>query len=349
MVALGFSFLCSLLESTLLTVTPSKIQSAKEAGKKWAMRMALLKEDIDRPLSAILTLNTIAHTMGAAGAGAQYAKVYGNVGESVFAGALTLAILIVTEIIPKTLGARYATFFAPSVSWMLPWLIRFLSPLVWLCKQLTRLLTFGKPETPHTNREELLAMANLGEEHGVIDHDQKTVFENILTLPQMTVADIMTPRPVVFMAPESITGREFIERSKDKPFSRIPVYGENSEQITGFVVRADVLYRCVTKGRDFPLSELKRSIPLAAKTDGVDDLFRRLSQENTHIMMVTDEFGAMAGIVTFEDIIETVLGFEIMDENDRHQDMQALARQLWRERARRMGLAITDENEEQSS
>ncbi|WP_309385145.1 hemolysin family protein [Cerasicoccus frondis] len=340
LIALGFSFLCSLLESTLLTVTPSKIETAKSTGKPWGARMEKLKEDIDRPLSAILTLNTIAHTMGAAGAGAQYAKVYGNVGESIFAGVLTLAILIVTEIIPKTLGARYALFFAPIVSWILPWLIRLLSPLVWFCKQITRLITRGSVEETHTDRAELLAMANLGEEEGIIDRHERTVFQNILELNTMKVEDIMTPRPVVFMISEAMSGQDFLDAIKDKPFTRIPIYGQNRDDVTGFIVRSEALYRCATEGRDFQLKDLRRPILVTPETESVDVLFHRLSEENTHIMLATDEFGSVAGVVTFEDIIETVLGFEIVDENDRHQDLQAFARKLWRSRAERMGISI---------
>jgi len=349
LIALGFSFLCSLLESTLLTVTPSKIESAKAKGQAWGARMELLKEDIDRPLSAILTLNTIAHTMGAAGAGAQYAKVYGNVGESIFAGVLTLAILIVTEIIPKTLGARYALFFAPSVSWLLPWLIRFLSPLVWMCKQITKVLTRGEPESAHTNRDELIAMANLGEEEGIIDLHERNVFHNLLRLDTMRVKDIMTPRPVVFMLSEETTGQKFIEATKDKPFTRIPIYRKTRDDVTGFIVRAEVLYQCLTEGNDFQISQLRRPIIVTSENDQLDSLFRRLSEENTHIMLATDEFGSVAGIVTFEDVIETVLGIEIVDESDRHQDLQAFARKLWRARAERMGINLDDENVQPSS
>lgn len=345
LIALVFSFLCSLLESTLLTVGPSKIESAKSAGKPWGQRMAKLKDDIDRPLSAILTLNTIAHTMGAAGAGAQYARVYGNIGESIFAGVLTLAILIFTEIIPKTLGARYALFFAPSVSWFLPWLIRLLCPLVWFSKQITRIITRGGAQVSHTNREELMAMANLGEEEGIIDQHEKSVFHNILKLNTVKVKDIMTPRPVVFMLSQETTGSEFVELTQDKPFSRIPIHGKTRDDVTGFVVRAEVLYKCLTLPGDFEISELCRPIIITPETELVDSLFRGLSEENTHIMLATDEFGSVSGIVTFEDVIETVLGFEIVDENDRHQDLQALARKLWRTRAERMGIPLSNEVE----
>ncbi|MGE9295879.1 MAG: CNNM domain-containing protein [Puniceicoccales bacterium] len=342
-VALGFSFLCSLLESVLLTITPSKIETAKAMGKAWGARMESLKADIDRPLSAILTLNTIAHTMGAAGAGAQYARVSGEVGESIFAGVLTLAILVLSEIIPKTLGARYALFFAPTVTWILPKMIWTLSPLVWLCMLITRVITRGEPEVTHTDRQELLAMTNLGEEEGIIDQHEKNVFHNMLQLNTMNVKDIMTPRPVVFMLSEQTTGQQFIEATKDRPFSRIPIYGQTRDDVTGFVVRAEVLYRCITQGRDFQIGELRRKILVIPELERVNLLFRRLSEENTHIMLATDEFGSAAGIVTFEDVIETVLGFEIVDENDRHQDLQALARKLWRHRATRMGIPM-DEN-----
>ncbi|MEO0796205.1 MAG: hemolysin family protein [Verrucomicrobiota bacterium] len=343
LIALVFSFLCSLLEATLLTISPSKVESAKSGGLPWGKRMERLKDDIDRPLSAILTLNTIAHTMGAAGAGAQYARVFGNVGESIFAAILTLLILICTEIIPKTLGARYAQFFAPFVSWFLPGLIGLLSPLVWFSKKITRLITRGDATVAHTDRDELMAMANLGEEEGVIDQHQKSVFQNILMLDSVKVQDIMTPRPVVFMLSEDTTGSEFVQLTQDKPFTRIPIYGKTRDEVAGFVVRAEVLNKKLVSPDEFTIKELSRPINVTPETEAVDSLFRRLSKEKTHINLVTDDFGSVSGVVTFEDVIETVLGFEIVDETDLHQDLQALARKLWQARAERMGISTENE------
>ncbi len=332
LIALCFSFICSLLEATLLTVTPAQVESAKAARRPWGKRMQLLKEDIDRPLSAILTLNTFAHTMGAAGAGAQYARVYGDIGEAIFAAALTLAILIFTEIIPKTLGARYALFFAPSVSSFLPWLIRFLAPLVWLCQRITRLIARSSGHGQNYDREELAAMAAASQKQGVIDEREGAVFKNMLRLQLIRISDLMTPRTVVFMRPEDETGSEFIKSIATFPYSRIPVYGESPEQITGFVMRSEVLYKQLTEGEDFQLRDLRRPLAITPEVARLDTVFERMVRERIHIMLVVDEFGSTTGLVTLEDVVETVFGFEIVDESDRYEDMQALARKRWEEK-----------------
>lgn len=349
LIALGFSFLCSLLEATLLTVTPSNIASAKENGQRWAVRMEKLKKDIDRPLSAILTLNTVAHTMGAAGAGAQYARLYGDAAEAVFAGILTLAILIFTEIIPKTLGARYALFFAAPVSVFLPILITVLMPLVWLCQQITRLITFGKAAHVPRHRDELLAMANLGEKAGALHVSEGRIFRNILKMHEMKVTDIMTPRPVVFTLPASLPIKEFPVAAKDVQFSRIPVYGKTKDEIVGVVLRMAVLEQLTAGESTKTLDELKIPVRVATENKQVDLLFRRFLKEQVHLMIVADDFGGLAGVVTLEDVLETIIGFEIVDESDTHEDLQELARRLWKERAGRMGISLSDKSQEAES
>ena len=340
LIALGFSFLCSLLEATLLTVTPSNIASAKEKGRAWGGRMERLKKDIDRPLSAILTLNTIAHTMGAAGAGAQYARLYGNTGEAIFAALLTLAILIFTEIIPKTLGARYALFFAPSVAWFLPFLITLLAPLVWLCQQITKLLTFGRAQHTPKHRDELLALANLGEKAGTLHASESRVFRNLLRMHEMRVSDIMTPSPVVFSLPETMKIADFPVAAQGKAFSRIPIHGSSKDEITGVVMRITVLEKLAAGDSEDSLEALAMQAHITPEAEPVDQLFQRFLDERTQFMVVSDQFGALAGVVTLEDVIETILGFEIVDEGDTHEDLQALARKLWRDRARKMGIEL---------
>ena len=230
LLALAVSFLCSVLEATLLTVTPASIEAAKQRGANWGARMERLKNDIDRPLSAILTLNTIAHTMGAAGAGAEYARLYGNAYEAVFAGALTLAILVVTEIIPKSLGAHFANQLAAPVSWILPGLIRLLAPLVWFSRKLTRLVTFGKAKPVPRLREELLAVARLGERSGDLRKREGSILKNLLDLSRMCVKDIMTPHPVVLSLPQDTMLADFPDLVADRPFSRIPVYDQSPHE-----------------------------------------------------------------------------------------------------------------------
>lgn len=341
-VALGFSFLCSLLEASLLTITNTQLQAAKTKGKRWSGRLQKLKQDIDQPLAAILTLNTIAHTMGATGAGAQYAKVYGDATGGIFAGALTLAVLVLTEIIPKTLGARYAVFFAPFTAAVLPFLQMVLHPIVFFCQLITRLITFGRAAERPKHREELLAVARLGEVEGSIKTGESRIVRNMLELNRITAASIMTPRPVVYMLPEASTLAEFAEHMGKTKFSRIPVYAENSELVSGFVLRSDALQACLTDPEQ-TLASLKREIAFVPNLMKVDDLIQQMLDRKLHIAMVQDEFGSTVGLVTLEDALETLMGVEIMDEQDRVTDLQVHARKIWRKRAREMGIEVIDE------
>jgi len=341
LLALAVSFLCSILEATLLSLTPVTIEAAKQKGAKWAPRMEGLKKNVDRPLSAILTLNTIAHTMGAAGAGAEYARLYGNTGEAIFAGALTLAILVITEIIPKTLGAQFAPQLAGPVSWLLPWLIFFLSPLVWLSQQLTRLITFGKAKNAPRHREDILAVARLGGRSGQLNETESETVKNLLDLSKTRVRDIMTPRAVLFSLPESTLLADFPNLIADKPYSRIPIYKGDSDGVTGFVLRADALLTQLQDPEpEATLVKVLRPIEVVLEQMEVDRLFERLITERHQIMLVMNELGSVSGIVTLEDVVETIFGIEIMDEVDTVEDLQAYARQLWKERAERMGLSI---------
>jgi len=341
-VAIFTSFLCSLLEATLLTLTPSAISRAKQNGLPWGERMERLKADIDRPLSAILTLNTIAHTMGAAGAGAQYAKISGNTGEAIFAAGLTLAILIFTEIIPKTIGARFATGLAPFTSLACTFLITALKPLVLASKSITSLIT---PEAPETNlsehRDELLAMARIGEESGSLRERESQFVHNLIQLNAMKVSDIMTPRPVIFSLPQSTPLTDFAALIENKPFTRIPVYDKGNDDFTGFVIRGDALLAHLKDHYDTgTLADVTKPIAMTPEYTTVDKLFQRFISERHHIMLVTDEFGTTVGLVSFEDIIETIFGFEIVDETDEVHDLQQHARNLWHDRAKKMGIDI---------
>ncbi|NLT69352.1 MAG: DUF21 domain-containing protein [Verrucomicrobiaceae bacterium] len=344
--ALLVSFLCSLLEACLLTITPSAINSAEQHGARWADRMKGFKADIDRPLSAILTLNTVAHTMGAAGAGAQYARIFGETGEAVFAGLLTLAILILTEIIPKTIGSRFAVPLAGFAATVLPLMITGLAPLVWLSRQITRLFTPRGHANSERHREELLAMTRLGEESGQIDDQESRFVQNLIQLHAMKTWDIMTPRPVIFALPESMPLSDFVRAIEDKPFSRIPVYKTNRDEISGFVMRDEGLIAHLKDASgQMTLAGVTRPIAVAADHTAVDALFRRFISERHQIMLIVDEFGSTVGLVSFEDIIETIFGFEIVDEKDKVVDMQLHARNLWKERARRMGIELDEDGQ----
>ena len=311
LIALIFSFLCSLLEASLLTLTPTTVSRAVQDKKPWGLKMQRLKGDIDRPLSAILTLNTIAHTMGAAGAGAQWAKLTGNQWEAAFAACLTVAILIVTEIIPKTIGARFAAPLAPFTSSFLIFLITALKPLVLASKSITGMIA-TKEEEPDASehRDELLAMARIGEESGSIRARESQFVHNLIQLNAMKVSDIMTPRPVVFSLPQSTPLADFVALIEDKPFTRIPLYDKGSDDFSGFAIRGDALLAHLKDHYDTgTLADVLKPIAITAEYTPVDTLFQRFIAERHQIMLVTNEFGTTIGLVTLEDIIETIFFF----------------------------------------
>lgn len=341
--ALGVSFLCSILEASLLTITPTQIQAGKAEGRRWAGVYETMKADIDRPLAAILTLNTVAHTMGAAGAGAQYARVFGYGTEALFAVALTAAVLILTEIIPKTIGARYAVGVAPFVARTLPFLVVALAPLVWLSQQLTRLITRGRPPPAPRHRDELMTVARMGQDAGQIMPGETRLLGNMLQLGEIRTGDIMTPRTVVFSLPGDMRLDAFVDAVADSPFTRIPVHrAGDSADITGFVLKSEALMQRITGPADATLAELARPIASTLDKMPVDKLFRQLISDGHHIMLVVDEYGAVLGIVTLEDVVETIFGFEIVDELDTVPDLRGYARRLWLERARRSGIPVAE-------
>ena len=342
LIAIVTSFICSLLEAGLLTITPSSIVRAKQNGSAWAGRMEKLKQDIDRPLSAILTLNTIAHTMGAAGAGAQWALLTGNRWEALFAATLTLAILIFTEIIPKTIGSRFAYTLAPFTAVTCTFLITALKPLVLFSKSITSLITPDAPETDTSvHRDELLAMARIGQESGSLRERESRFVHNLIQLNAMKVSDIMTPRPVIFSLPQSTPLTDFATLIENKPFTRIPVYDKGNDDFTGFVIRGDALLAHLKDHYDTgTLADVLLPVAITPEYTPVDVLFQRFIAERRHIMLVTNEFGTTVGLVTLEDIIETIFGIEILDETDHHPDLQQHARALWHERAMKMGIEL---------
>lgn len=346
LIALGFSFLCSLLEASLLSVEASSVYAARQRGESWAKKMAVLKEDVDKPLSAILTLNTIAHTMGAAGAGAQYARIYHNEGEAIFAGFLTLAILVFTEIIPKTLGARYSLFFAKPTAHFLPFLQTVLYPLVWMAGILTRLITFGGAHGKIKHREVLMTTAAMGEEQGELAVEESKVVRNVLRLSEMSARDIMTPRSVMFMVKSDIGLDEFVEVLAGNPFSRIPVFEEHRDNIVGVVIRSEALMAAVKNRDDWKLEDSMREVLRVGAEESLDELMRRFLNEGHHFSLVSNTYGTDIGLITLEDIMETVVGVEIMDESDQVADLQALARQLWQERVSKKGLKPDEVTEE---
>ena len=338
--ALGFSFLCSVLEAVLLSITPGYVAALEKDGSKAGARIKRLKKDVDRPLAAILSLNTIAHTVGAAGAGAQAGHVFGDAYLGVVSGVLTVLILIVSEIIPKSLGSAHWKKLAPLVAAVLGPLtfVMTVIPFVPVARWITsRIGGSGHPSVP--SREEISAIAVQGARQGVFPANESRVLQNLFRISQLTAMDVMTPRTVVFGVAETLSVGELIARTDWLRFSRIPVHEGNLDKTTGYVLKSDVLLRGAKGELDLPLKELRRPIPAVPRTAPLSTLFDQLlEKESNHVALVVDEYGGTAGLVTLEDLVETLLGLEIVDEVDAVTDMQELAREQWRKRALRMGL-----------
>jgi len=342
-IALLFSFLCSIAEAVLLSVTTAHITVLEQEGKSAGTLLRTLKSDINKPLAAILTLNTIAHTVGAVGAGAQAAVVFGSAWVGLVSALLTLMILIFSEIIPKTLGAVYWRALAGTTAHGLKFLVLLLYPFVILSEYLTKGLSHDK-ELEGFSREEFAAMADLGEREGQLEERESLILKNMFLLHETKVTAAMTPRPVVFSLPETLTVSEYFDKHYDSRFSRIPVYTEDDEMLTGFVLKDDLLLAQARSNTDNTLLTYRRELPALLDTTSLSDAFEEVLHKRAHIMMIVDEYGGMEGIITLEDILETLLGLEIMDESDKTADMQAYARRLWKRRAKDMGLSVPVED-----
>ncbi|NKB70097.1 MAG: DUF21 domain-containing protein [Candidatus Latescibacteria bacterium] len=340
-IALGFSFLCSIAEAVILSVTAPYTALLERAGKPSGALLSRLKDDINSSLAAILTLNTVAHTVGAAGAGAQAAAVFGNAWLGVASAVLTLLILIFSEIIPKTLGAYYWKQLAPLTAYVLKYLIWFMYPLVKLSEKLAQVLGKG-PELKGFSRDELAVMAELSGREGQLAQRETQILKNLLLLGDTHIEDAMTPRPVVFALPQKSTVGQFFSAHSDERFSRIPLYGDNRDEISGFALRSDLLLAQARGQSEAPVEDYRRDLVAIPAASSLLQAFDQLLHRRAHIVLVVDEFGGMDGILTMEDILETLLGLEIVDEGDKDVDMQALARRLWQRRARAMGLDIDE-------
>lgn len=336
-IALGFSFLCSIAEAVILSVNTAYIALLEKEGKPAGKLLSELKADINKPLAAILTLNTIAHTMGAAGAGAQAAVVFGNTYVGVASAILTLLILIVSEIIPKTLGAHYWRGLAPATAHGLRWLIMVLYPFVILSEKITRSMT-SKHELSGFSRNEFAAMAELSVDEGELEHQESQILKNLLLLRETTVKDAMTPRTVVFSLSEKTNIETFFHKYDHIRFSRIPIYKGSPELIIGFVLRADLLLAQARGNSDSLLSNYRRDMPVVLDSMTLSQAFDNMIRKRAHIALVMEEHGGTGGILTLEDIIETLLGLEIVDEGDKAEDMQQLAKRLQRKRMTQAGL-----------
>ena len=337
LVALVFSFLCSIAEAVLLSVSTPYVALLEKRGRPAGRLLRQLRADINRPLAAILTLNTIAHTIGAAGAGAQVAVVFGNAYLGVASAILTLLILVFSEIIPKTLGAHYWRRLAPATAYGLRILVWSLYPFVKLSEKLMGGLT-DAPTLSGFSRQEFAAMAELSEKEGQLARREAEVLRNLLLLRDTGVRDAMTPRPVVFSLPREMTVEEFFEAHERVRFSRIPIYRDDPDALDGFVLRGDLLLARAQGRGSARLAEFERAMPALPESLSLAQAFNDVLRARAHIVQVVDEYGTVEGILTLEDIIETLLGLEIVDEGDETTDMQELARRLWRRRAQAMGI-----------
>lgn len=333
--SIGFSFLCSILEAVLLSITPSFIRKQQENNPTLYKDLNTFKEDIDRPLSAILTLNTIAHTVGAIGVGAQAAVVFGSTevsifsfsiaAESIVATVMTLAILILSEIIPKTLGANYwETLATPTVS-ILKFLMMILFPLVWVSQLITKRLKNDKDKSVFS-RADLMALTTATQETGVLSNPETAVIKNVLNLPNTSIHDIMTPRSVLFSAMSTDTISNLKDEKRFQEFSRIPVFAENKEEIIGMVLKSEVLWKLAHGEENILIKNLIRPLDKIKEETLLGDFFKNNMTKKAHMFIVEDTYGSITGIVTLEDILETILGYEIVDETDKVADMQSLTK-----------------------
>lgn len=341
-----FSFVCSILEAVLLSVTPTFISVSKKEGKGFASQLEEMKKDVDKPLIAILTLNTVAHTVGAIMVGTEAKSVFNDEGNGVFivSAVMTILILVASEIIPKTIGATYWKKLTPISVIILRGMILFFkwTGVIWLLQLVTKLFGKGAHGESVLSREDFSAMADIAKEEGVFEESESKVIKNLLNFKSILAQDVMTPRTVMKIADEQVSVKDFYEANKDLRFSRIPIYKEQPDNIIGYVLKDDV-YKQLAEDQDkMLLSELKRKILVVNRGIPIPSLFEKFIAEKEHIALVVDQYGSVSGTVTMEDVIETLLGLEIMDESDTDADMQQLARKNWEDRAKRLGI-IDDE------
>jgi len=329
--ALFVSFLCSIMESVLLSTPQSFLIVKHQNGNLWAKTFIDLKNNIDKPLSAILSLNTVAHTVGAAGVGAQAVKVFGEASFGIVSAILTILILVFTEIIPKTIGARYWRNLTRITSIIIKGMIIITYPLVVISAVITKVISKNRQEET-TSREEIAALASIGTDEGVFTEKEHKIIQNLLKLKNVSVTEIMTPRVVVAVASEELLLEEFLKNKDYLKFSRIPVYSENDENITGYVFRQTVFEKLAEGHHELKLKDIKRDIVIFPNSIVLFALWEKLLEKKEHIALIVDEYGGLDGIVTMEDIIETLLGLEIIDEKDTITDMQKHARERWKER-----------------
>jgi len=336
--ALGVSFLCSILEAALLSMPPSFVRQIERSGSGFGKRLAHLKENIDQSLAAILTLNTVAHTIGAAGVGSQAVAVFGEAYFGIISAVLTLLILLLSEIIPKTLGAQHWRSLAKFTTYACHAIVIGTYPLVLLSKRITALLGSQGHEAASVSRDEFIALAHIGKSEGVLAENESRMIRSLIRFRDLKVESVMTPRTVIGSLPESLACQKAIKLPQATRFTRIPLYADNKDEISGYILKTELLQELADNRPETTLGKLKRNIRSVSEFDNLSKLFDELLTHNEHIAIVIDEFGATSGLVTLEDVIETLIGLEIVDESDTDVDMRKLAREQWEERARNIGL-----------
>ncbi len=349
-ISIFFSFLCSILEAVLLSITSTFITVKKKEGKAYASTLEDLKKDVDRPLIAILTVNTIAHTVGAILVGVQAESLpykfefLGINIVGIVSAIMTILILVVSEIIPKTIGATYwknlGNFTAKSLQIMVAALKY--TGLLWVLTLTTKLIGKKGHHGSVLSREDFTVMADIAHEKGVFKESESVLIKNLINFKSIAVKDVMTPRTVLKIANETLSTQTFFNENQELRFSRIPVFKDNPDIITGMILKADIYKSVANNKGDTLLSDIKRSILYVDRNLPIPELFDNLIASKAHIALVVDEYGSLSGLVTMEDVIETLLGLEIMDESDTETNMQDLARKKWKKRAQQMGIQNTE-------
>ena len=356
-ISIFFSFLCSILEAVLLSITATFITIKKQENKAYAFTLEKLKKDVDKPLIAILTLNTVAHTVGAILVGVQakiaYAELYGNQSHLIFgvtftedlmvgvvSTIMTILILVASEIVPKTIGATYWKQLANFTSKALRVMVFIMKwcGFLWILQLFTKLIGSKGEHRSVLSREDFTAMTNIAAAEGVFEESESTVIQNLLTFDKIEAKDIMTPRTVMKIASEETTIHDFFEANRPLRFSRIPIFKDRDDNITGFILKDEMLESIINNEGEQPLTAIKREILVTSRNKPIPELLKEFVDKNEHIALVVDEYGSVSGIVTQEDAIETLLGLEIMDESDNVANLQNLARKSWEQRAKRLGI-----------
>ena len=327
-IALGISFLCSVWEATLLATPVSHIELLVEQGSQPGLIMQGLRQNVERPISAILTLNTIAHTVGAAGAGAEATAIFGSEFFGIISAVLTLLILVFSEIIPKTIGAVYAKQLTPFTAYSLRILLFVFAPAVYAFEFITRAMRPSE-DAPTVTRSELQVMARISAQEGGIQERDNRIVSNLLQLQDVQIETIMTPRTVVLMFQKDMTVGEVIKQHKIIPFSRIPIYNETADDIKGYVLRHEIYKRVAADEHHVKLESIAHEIYVVPETNSVAQVLDEFIAKQDHIFVVIDEYGGTSGLITLEDTVETLLGIEILDESDRVADLRQLARRRY--------------------